>query len=181
MKRFTALTITTLALLTACTSTTATPATTSIAPTTTTTTTTTTLAPTTTTTSTTVAPTTTVPPTTLAPVTSKAPSSSNPKTTKTVAQKTTKSSAEILADAKASWEAALTKWWKIGNFHDLVASKRKIEKRYASVKMMIIPHVGKNGERHSYNIKFSGVSNCYLDDFDGVRPMRTTLVPSACW
>ena len=178
MKRFTALTITTLALLTAC-SNSSTPATTSIAPTTTTTT--TTLAPTTTTTSTTVAPTTTVPPTTLAPVTSKAPSSSNPKTTNTVAQKTTKSSAEILADAKASWEAALTKWWKIGNFHDLVASKRKIEKRYASVKMMIIPHVGKNGERHSYNIKFSGVSNCYLDDFDGVRPMRTTLVPSACW
>ena len=167
MKRFTALTITTLALLTAC-SNSSTPATTSIAPTTTTT-------------STTVAPTTTVPPTTLAPVTSKAPSTTKPKTTKTVAQKTTKSSAEILADAKASWEAALTKWWKKGNFHDLVASKLKIEKRYASVKMMIIPHEGKNGERHSYNIKFSGVSNCYLDDFDGVRPMRTTLVPSACW
>jgi len=76
----------------------------------------------------------------------------------------------------------LTKWWKIGNFHDLVASKRKIEKRYASVKMMIIPHEGKDGEVGLYyNIKFSGVSNCYLDDFDGVRPMRTTLVPSACW
>ena len=150
--------------LAACTSNSSTPATTTtIAPTTSTTTTTTT----------TIAPTTTTKP--------EAPSSSNPKTTNTVAQKTTKSSAEILADAKASWEAALTKWWKIGNFHDLVASKRKIEKRYASVKMMIIPHVGKNGERHSYNIKFSGVSNCYLDDFDGVRPMRTTLVPSACW
>ena len=41
---------------------------------------------------------------------------------------------------------------------------------------------GKDGEVGLYyNIKFSGVSNCYLDDFDGVRPMRTTLVPSACW
>jgi hypothetical protein len=76
-------------------------------------------------------------------------------------------------------ESALTKWWKIGNFHDLVVSIGKIEKRYASVKMMIIPHEGKDG--YYYNIKFSGVSNCYLDDFDGVRPMRTALVPSSCW
>lgn len=76
-------------------------------------------------------------------------------------------------------EAALTKWWKIGNFHDLVVSINKIEKRYASVKMMIIPHEGKDG--YYYNIWFSGGSNCYLDDFDGVRPMRTTLVPSSCW
>ena len=175
MKRFTALTITTLALLTACTSTTATPATTSIAPTTTTTTTTTTLAPTTTTTSTTVAPTTTVPPTTLAPVTSKAPSSSNPKTTNTVAQKTTKSFAEILADAKARMKAAETKFALGGSFHDLVVSKGQIEKRYASVGMKIIPHAT---EQMYYNIKFSGVSNCFLVDFDG---FRSVFVPSACW
>ena len=172
MKRFTALTITTLALLTAC-SNSSTPATTSIAPTTTTTT---TLAPTTTTTSTTVAPTTTVPPTTLAPVTSKAPSSSNPKTTNTVAQKTTKSFAEILADAKARMKAAETKFALGGSFSNLVASKLQIEKRYASVGMKIIPHV--TYEQMYYNIKFSGVSNCFLVDFDG---SRSVFVPSACW
>ena len=71
MKRFTVLTITTLALLTACSNTTATP-------TTTTAVTTTTLAPTTT-----VAPATTLPPTTLALMTTNAPSTTKPKATPT--------------------------------------------------------------------------------------------------
>ena len=135
-----------------------------------------TIAPTTTTTSTTVAPTTTVPPTTLAPITTKAPSATTkPKTTTTVPQNTTKSAAEILADAKAGMEAADTKFSLGGSFSDLVASKLQIEKRYASVGMKILPHAT---EQTYYNIKFSGVSNCFLADFDG---SRSVFVPSACW
>ena len=97
------------------------------------------------------------------------------KTTTTGPQNTTKSAAEILADAKARMEAARTKVALGGSFHDLVVSKGQIEKRYASVGMQIIPHAT---EQTYYNIKFSGVSNCFEADFDGE---RTTFVPSACW
>ncbi len=131
---------------------------------------------------TTVAPSTTLPAvtSTIAPPTTKpaakpVSTTQAPKTTTTVAPKTTKSSAEILADAKAGMEAADTKFALGGSFSDLVASKGQIEQRYASVGMKILPHVT---EYSYYNIKFSGVSNCFEAAFDG---SRTTLVPTACW
>ena len=131
---------------------------------------------------TTVAPSTTPPvvTSTIAPPTTKpaakpVTTTQPPKATTTVPQNTTKSSAEILADAKAGMEAAETKFALGGSFSDLVASKLQIEKRYASVGMQIIPNAT---EQMYYNIKFSGVSNCFLADFDG---SRSVFVPSACW
>jgi hypothetical protein len=74
-------------------------------------------------------------------------------------------------------EAAETKFLVGGSFHNLAVSKLKIEKRYASVNMMIIPHEGKD-LFFAYNIKFSGVSNCFKVDF---RAPRAFLIPIACW
>ncbi len=138
MKRFTALTITTLALLTACTNTTATPTTTTVV-------TTTTLAPTTT-----VTPATTLPPTTLAPVTTKAPSTTKPKTT------ITGNRDKDYAGARAMLAKVHENFYRDGDVISLGAGFDSIESRYAAYSAKV------GTTLTGYYITLSGSKTCYL-------------------
>lgn len=142
MKRFTALTITTLALLTACTNTTATPTTTTVV-------TTTTLAPTTT-----VAPATTLPPTTLAPVTTKAPSTTKPKTT------ITGNRDKDYAGARAMLAKLHDNFYEDGDIIVMAAAFDRIEAKYATYNTKV------GTTLTGYYLQFAGTKYCYLANGD---------------
>ena len=147
MKRFTALTITTLALLTACASTTATPPTTTVV--------TTTLAPTTT-----AAPATTLPPTTVAPVTTKAPSTTKPKTTPTTypqLQLTGTPEEQLTQVVVATTKVAAS----AGNFKTWSSKLYQLNQSVSSYGIKIVwdPNdVGKD----IYQVSMNGQSACFL-------------------
>ena len=175
MKRFTSLTIATLALLTACTNSSTTPATTTTIATTTTST-----------TSTTIAPTTTLSPTTLAPVTTKAPSTTKPKTTVAPAVDT-RPPAEIAASFAASMSKIQANVLETG----MKVATQKRDASWAKYKALgaklswfdseLSPSRGTYPEwSDNYRFELRGEVFCYTHTATQANNFETVFAPTDC-